>query len=105
MSPGYFETTGQKLVAGRLFEERDRNLHSVVVTEGLAKKVWPDRTPLGAEVQIEGRKFNVIGVVADSRATSLKSAPLIWLICITGTSHRLRPSSWPGADRAEKRWW
>jgi predicted permease len=75
VSPGYFETTGQRLVAGRFFEERDRNLHSVVISEGLATKVWPDRTPLGTEVQIEGRKFNVIGIVADSRATSLKLAP------------------------------
>jgi predicted permease len=74
-SPGYFETTGQRLVAGRFFEERDRNLHSAVLSEGLAKKVWPDRTPLGAEVQIEGRKFDVIGIVADSRAASLKLAP------------------------------
>jgi predicted permease len=75
VSPGYFEATGQRVVAGRFFEERDRNLHSVVISEGLAKKVWPDRTPLGAEVAIERRKFNVIGIVADSRAVSLKSAP------------------------------
>lgn len=75
VSPGYFETTGQRLVAGRFFEERDRNLNGVVLSEGLAKKLWPARTPLGGEVQIQGRKFNVIGIAADSRATSLKLAP------------------------------
>jgi hypothetical protein len=28
VSPGYFETTRQKLIAGRFFEDRDRNLNS-----------------------------------------------------------------------------
>jgi predicted permease len=74
-SPGYFETMGQRLVAGRFFEERDRNLHSIVLSNGLAKAIWPDGRALGSEVAIEGRKFNVIGIVADSRNASLKSPP------------------------------
>jgi predicted permease len=73
VSPGYFETISQKLVAGRFFEERDRNLTTAVVSEGLAKAVWPNENPIGAEVRIEGRKFTIIGVAADSRTASLKS--------------------------------
>lgn len=76
VSPGYFETMRQPMVAGRSFEERDRNLTSAVLSEGFAKAVWGKESPIGAEVRIEGRKFSVIGVAADARTTSLKSAPV-----------------------------
>ncbi len=75
VSPGYFETTRQRLVAGRFFEERDRNLDSVVLSEGEARALWGTGNPIGGEVQFLGRPHTVIGVVADSRSTSLKTAP------------------------------
>jgi predicted permease len=76
VSPGYFEATRQKLIAGRLFEERDRNLDSAVISESAAKALWENEKPVGREVQALGRKHTVIGVVADSRMTSLKTAPV-----------------------------
>lgn len=76
VSPGYFETTRQRLLAGRFFEERDRNLSSVVLSENEAKALWDNRNPIGSLVRIEGRTFTVIGVVADSRNTSLKTPPV-----------------------------
>ena len=75
VSPGYFETTRQRLVVGRFFEERDRNLSNVVLSEGEAKALWGGGDPIGGQVKIEGRVFTVIGVVADSRSTSLKAPP------------------------------
>lgn len=75
VSPGYFETTRQRLVVGRFFEERDRNLGNVVLSEGEAKALWEGGDPIGGQVKIEGRVFTVIGVVADSRSTSLKTPP------------------------------
>lgn len=75
VSPGYFETMREKLVSGRFLEERDRNLSSAVVSEGEAKALWPDGNSIGGQVETEGRKFTVIGVVADSHSTSLKSPP------------------------------
>jgi predicted permease len=75
VSPGYFETMRERLVAGRFFEENDRNLSSMVLSEGLAKAVWQNENPIGGQIKVEGRTFTVIGVVADSRNTSLKSAP------------------------------
>jgi len=75
VSPGYFETTRQRLVAGRFFEERDRNLSNAVLSEGEAKALWGDLDPIGGQVKIESRIFTVIGVVADSRSTSLKTPP------------------------------
>ncbi len=75
VSPGYFETTLQRLVAGRFFEERDRNMSSAVLSEGEAKALWGSEDPIGGQVKIEGRTFTVVGIVADSQNTSLKSPP------------------------------
>jgi ABC-type antimicrobial peptide transport system permease subunit len=75
VSPGYFETTRHRLVAGRFFEERDRNLNNVVLSEGEARSLWPNENPIGGTIQTRGKRFTVIGVVADTRSTSLKSPP------------------------------
>ena len=75
VSPGYFESMRHRLVAGRFFEERDRNLNSVVLSEGEARALWGAANPVGSEIETQGRRFTVIGVVADSRIVSLKSAP------------------------------
>jgi predicted permease len=74
-SPGYFQSMRHRLVAGRFFEERDRNLDSVVLSQGEATALWPNENPIGGIIETQGRQFTVIGVVADSRSTSLKSPP------------------------------
>jgi putative ABC transport system permease protein len=75
VSPGYFETTRQKLIAGRFLEELDRSGSSAVLSEGLAKSVWQNENPIGGQFIVEGRTFTVTGIVADSRNASLKSPP------------------------------
>jgi len=75
VSPGYFEATGQRLVAGRFLEERDGVVKGVVLSESEARSVWGSESPIGGRVRIEGRTFTVVGVVADSRNTSLKTPP------------------------------
>jgi len=75
VSAGYFETTRQRLVAGRFFEERDRDRDNVVISESEAKVLWGGESPIGSRVNLMGRAFTVIGVAADSHSTSLKLAP------------------------------
>ncbi|HEY1337554.1 MAG TPA: FtsX-like permease family protein, partial [Bryobacteraceae bacterium] len=75
VGPGYFETTRQKLVAGRFLEERDRNINGVVLTESEAAALWGSENAIGGGVRIEGRIFTVVGVVVDSHSTSLKTPP------------------------------
>ena len=72
-SPGYFEATRQRLVAGRFLEERDVAGHGAVLTDGEAKALWGNESAIGGQVRIEGRVFTVVGVVADSHSTSLKT--------------------------------
>jgi predicted permease len=74
VSPGYFEATRQRLIAGRFLDDHD--LHATVLTESESRALWGNSDPIGGQVRIEGRIFTVVGVVADSRITSLKSAPV-----------------------------
>jgi predicted permease len=76
-APGFFETVGIPLVAGRGFNERDLegSTRPVVLSESAAKRFFGDRSPLGHRME-QGRpgKFNleIVGVVADHRMTELK---------------------------------
>jgi predicted permease len=79
VSPGYFGTIGIRLVAGRLFTERDgRDGQGVaIVNETLARRLWPDgsagasvSTALGRSLSVNGPKgpfWPIVGVVADVR--------------------------------------
>jgi predicted permease len=80
-SPGYFETLKARLIAGRFLEERDRNLNSAILSEAEAKALWNNDNPLGRQIRIgSGTIFTVVGIVADSHNTSLKTAPvkMVW---------------------------
>jgi putative ABC transport system permease protein len=55
VGPGWFETIGAKLVAGRGFEESDDGAGApvVVVDDRLAEKAWPGRDGIGQRVQVD----------------------------------------------------
>jgi predicted permease len=52
VSPGYFRTMSMALVAGRDFDERDtdRTPKVAIVSESLARDLWPGRNPIGRSV-------------------------------------------------------
>jgi putative ABC transport system permease protein len=74
VSPGYFETLGVTLVAGRTFTEQDHADATLVtvVNETFARDAWPGQEPLGRRVRFGGAQskapwLTVIGVVRDLR--------------------------------------
>jgi len=82
-SPSYFETLGMSLVSGRNFtaDEINQNLPVIVINQKLAKKLWPDQDAIGkhiwsvpARAEKEPVQLTVIGVVRDTRQTSLEEA-------------------------------
>lgn len=87
VSAGYFEALRERLIAGRFFTEHDGTQRSVVVSEGEAKAVWGAESPVGQQVRLLGRAYTVVGVVADSRNTSLKSGPP----CMAYAYYRTQP--------------
>jgi predicted permease len=71
VTPGYFAAMGIPLRRGRPFSQLDRGAgaYSVVLSESLARLLFPDEDPLGKHIQRgpQGQWFTVVGVAADAR--------------------------------------
>jgi putative ABC transport system permease protein len=81
----YFKAMGMPLVAGRFFDSRDKGpqKNHVIVSAAMARKYWPDESPIGKKVVISwdtDTPDEIIGVVADVRHTTLEaeSRPTIY---------------------------
>ncbi|HWS90015.1 MAG TPA: ABC transporter permease [Pyrinomonadaceae bacterium] len=75
---GYFEAMGIPVLQGRLFSEEDRpdSTHVAVISQSLARRVWPNENPLGQRIQFgnmdgDRRLLHVVGVVGDVRERGL----------------------------------
>jgi putative ABC transport system permease protein len=82
VSPGYFETMGIALVAGRGFTEQDDGNAPpvVIVDERMARSMWPGQTAVGKSLREppwSGRRWlRVVGVVRHVRTIGLDVDPL-----------------------------
>ena len=74
VGPDYFVTIGIPLVAGREFTRADDEKASLValVNETMANRYWKGRNPLGQRLQVKGRWVQVVGVVKDSKYSSVR---------------------------------
>ncbi|MFG1691229.1 ABC transporter permease [Gemmatimonadota bacterium] len=79
ISPGFLETLGIPLVAGRDLTEADRlDAPSVVlVNEAAARTFWPGENPVGKEIRQApgGTPRQVVGVLGDTKLERLGEAP------------------------------
>jgi putative ABC transport system permease protein len=90
-SPDYFRAVGTRLVEGRTFTERDTpDAPSVViVSRSLARRAWPDESPLGKRLNTYPAKselkdgvfinvewLTVVGVVEDARYRGIQNPRL-----------------------------
>jgi predicted permease len=74
VTPGYFQTMGMRLLAGRDISESDRAGSDQVILIGAtaAKKWWPGRSPIGETVRLGSEKpWRIVGVVSDAQMHSL----------------------------------
>jgi predicted permease len=82
-TPGYFETMGIPLLAGRDIAESDtfERQHVAVVSESFAKRHWPGQNPLGRSFGFAFSERTVVGVAADVRVRGLEqsSEPQVYL--------------------------
>jgi len=63
----YLQTLRVGLLAGRYFDERDtpESQKTMIVSETMARNLWPDQNPLGQTVRTSRHEYTVVGVVAD----------------------------------------
>ena len=82
VSAGYFETIGTSLFEGRDFGPLDRGDAPpvVVINNALARKYFPDESPLNKRLQFWGLMRTIIGVVDDVRFMGLSqpSRPAVY---------------------------
>jgi predicted permease len=96
VSPGYFQSIGIPLRQGRWIEQADRDRHVAVISESVAKKVWPGENPLGMQFHPGGDQrplTEVIGVAADIRTVALEEPPFLMVYLPAGPASR----NWSGS--------
>ena len=85
VTPGYFEAMRVPLIEGRLFDSRDTadSLKVIIVDQRLARKFWPDSSPVGRRMWRPGgpedlvqpgansRWYSVVGVVGSVKLRAL----------------------------------
>ena len=85
VDPGYFENIGIRLLAGRVFTERDTMgaPRVFIVSESLARRYFPGQDPLGKSLSLDTKRSGskpsnpngqrqIVGVVADARDVTLR---------------------------------
>jgi predicted permease len=81
VAPEFFRTLDIRVLRGRAFSEADRapeRTMPALLSEPTAKRLWPDQDAIGKRFSrgIPGEAgFEVVGVVADARLTSLDRTP------------------------------
>ncbi len=77
VAPGYFQTMKIALLEGRFLDERDIETgpRTSVINQTMARRYFPDRSPIGQIIQNPHGKSEVVGVVGDVRNQGLESEP------------------------------
>ena len=78
VAPGYFETMGFRLVAGRTFDATDRpeGERSVVINEALARQYFDGQNPIGRRIGTFDSLDRVIGVVGNASEANLTDSAM-----------------------------
>lgn len=90
ITPGYFQTLGIPLLAGRDFTAEDRadGRPVAIVSEGLARRLWPRGDALGKQIKNFGPDHpspwkTIVGVVGDVRYRGLAAPTLDYYVPYT----------------------
>jgi predicted permease len=72
VSAHYLTTLGVPVLRGRGFIDDNESSRSMLLSDGLAKKLFPDSDPVGKSVRLgNGKTWNIVGVVGDVRQVGL----------------------------------
>lgn len=83
ITPGFFETMGIPIFAGRDITEADHQETTpvAVVSDSFAKRYWPDADPLGRQFETAFQPRTVVGIVGNIRVRGMEqeSEPQVYL--------------------------
>jgi predicted permease len=74
VSPGYFATTGMRIVEGRAFDDHDTELAPkvAIVNRALVQRFFPDQRALGRRFGYDKPDTEIVGVVEDARVNRVQ---------------------------------
>jgi len=81
--PGYMETMGIPLLAGRAIADADVREGAppvMLINELMARRYWRNESALGARIEMNGKHFEVVGIVGNVRERHLSEDPkvMVW---------------------------
>jgi putative ABC transport system permease protein len=74
----YFDAMGIPVLDGRNFRREEFTSPrppALIINDAAARMLYPGRNPLGARVRMHGATREIVGIVHDTRDTSLETAP------------------------------
>jgi predicted permease len=96
VTPDYFRAMGIPLLEGRWFQESDADKNLAIISESVAKRVWPGQDPIGKQFRSgsdEKPLTTITGVCGDVRSASLEEAPLL-MVYLPASE---RSTNWSGS--------
>jgi predicted permease len=77
VGPQFFETMGIPVLEGRDLDSRDEEAgpRIALISETVAKRLFPNRSPIGQQIDIGGSSMEVVGVVKETRYNGLREPP------------------------------
>jgi predicted permease len=87
--PGYLETVGIPLLAGRTLDAGDRGgaPRVAVVNASLARRSWPNESAIGKRLRYDDEWHTVVGVAGDIRNAGLDAEPQA-MVYVSGLQER-----------------
>jgi predicted permease len=104
VAPGYFEARGVELRAGRFptSDEQQTRASVAVVDEAMAARVWPGASPVGQMLTVGARRFEVVGLIANQRASLSRALPAMAFVPVAEPAERAALHVWtPGLSAGE----
>jgi predicted permease len=90
VAPGYFETMGIRIVAGRPIDPRDGAGAplAVVINETMAKRYWAGQDAIGRTMRYDGSPATVVGIAAEGKYGQLGESPRNYMYVSLAQSFR-----------------
>ena len=96
ITPGFLETMGIRLLAGRFFNDRDANgaPRVMIVNEAMVRRFFAGKNPVGRTLRISSDskdQYEIVGVVSDTRdiRPGLPARPQIYFSLLQGPMRSL----------------